>query len=134
MTANLMSVFWLQLVALAVEALEQGADGRMVDRLTFFIGNQVLLADIRDIARLRILGEQVIEGLVLVGAHRFGNGLIPFVAVGKLRIDVENHPAKIQQAVAYHFANAVAGSRDLLGNRYGRHMSNVVDPVALASG
>ena len=61
----LVPVFAFQLVALAVEAVEQRADGGMVDRLALVVADQILLADVGDVARLGVFGEQVVERLVL---------------------------------------------------------------------
>src|SRR5688572_28263160 len=54
----------LQAVAGAVEPVEQSGDRRMVDLAAILVGNEVLLADVCDVARLRIFREQVVEGLV----------------------------------------------------------------------
>ena len=54
--------------------------------------------------------------------------LIPFLAVGEDRIDVEDHPAKVEQAVPDHVADAVAGEGHGPGIGCGRavHSSYVV--------
>ena len=52
----------------------------MVDRLAAVVGQQILLADIGDVGAFLILGEQVIEGLVLGRAQLLGDRLIPFLA------------------------------------------------------
>ena len=80
----------------------------MIDRLVALVRHQVLLADIGDVSALGILGQQVIEGLVLGRTQRFGNRLIPFVAVGEDRIDVEDHSTKIEEPVADDFADCEA--------------------------
>ena len=72
-------------------------------------GTQVLLADVGDVAALGILGEQVVERLVLGRAHLLGDRLIPFLAVGEDRVDVEDHAAEIEQAVAHDLADARSG-------------------------
>ena len=71
-------------------SFEHRPDPRVVDRLIAFVRDQILLADIGDVARIRILGEEVVEGLLLGRPHRFGDRLIPFLAIGELRIDIEN--------------------------------------------
>ena len=81
----LMPVLGLELVAALGEAVEHAADRRMVDRLALVVGDEVLLADISDVARLAVLGEQMVEGLVLVRADRLGDRLIPFVASWRIR-------------------------------------------------
>ena len=97
-----------EMVATRVEALEVGGNCRVVDRLFAFVLDQVLLTDVRDVALLRILREQVIEGLVLRRADLLGNRLIPFVAIGEDGVDVEDHAAKIEQSVLHDIANAEA--------------------------
>src|SRR5688500_20241359 len=42
----------------------------------------------------------ILKGLVLGRSDRLGDGIIPFIAVGELRVDVENDAAEIEQAVA----------------------------------
>ena len=109
---GLVAVLGAQLVPPFVEAVEHGRDRRMVDRLVGLVGDEVLLADVGDVALLRILGEQVVEGLVLGRAHRFGDRLVPFLAIGELGIDVEDDAAEVEQPVAHDFADAVAGQGD----------------------
>ena len=81
----------------------------MIDRLLALVLDQVLLADVGDVALLGILREQMVEGLVLRRTDRLGDGLIPFIAVREDRVDVEDHPAEIEQAVAHDVADAEAG-------------------------
>src|SRR3954451_20319147 len=66
-----------------VLAIEHRADRRMVDRLIAVVGQKVLLADVSDVAALGILGEEMVERLVLRRAHRLRDRLVPFLAVGK---------------------------------------------------
>lgn len=77
----------------------------MVDRTSFAIGQQVLLADIGDIAGIAIFSEQVIEWLLAVRAHLFRDRFVPFLTIGEDRIDVENHAAKIENFVTNDIAN-----------------------------
>ena len=77
----------------------------MVDRLLAIVEQQVLLADIGDVVRLRIFGEQVIEGLILRGPQVFRDRLVPFFAVRKLGVDVEDDAAKVEQAVPNDLTN-----------------------------
>ena len=77
----------------------------MFDRLFAIVRDQILLADIGDVAAFCILGEQVIEGLVLARSKRLGDGFVPFLTVRKDRIDVKNHPAKVEQPVPDNFAD-----------------------------
>ena len=107
--SRLVAVFALEAIAFAVERVEQRPDGGMVDRVALVVGDEVLLADVGDVARLGILGHQMVEGLVLRRAHMLGDRVIPFVAVREFGIDVEDHPAKIEQAMPHDVADSVAG-------------------------
>jgi hypothetical protein len=106
-----MAVFGFQHVAALGNAIEYARNGRMIDRLVAFVMQQVLLADIGDIAALRIFGEQVIKGLVLMGANILRNRLISVVAVRKNRVDIENHTAKIEHAMLDDIADRKACMR-----------------------
>src|SRR3569623_1406781 len=108
-----------QLIAPVGEIVEQPGDRRVVDRLVAVVGYQVLLADIGDVARLHIFGEQVIERLVLGRANTFGNRLIPFLAVREDRVDVEDDAAKIAHAVPHDNADREARMRHRR-HRHGR--------------
>src|SRR5690606_13976996 len=68
------------------------------------------------VARFAIVREKVVEGLVARGAGRLWNGLIPFLAIGEDRIDIEHHAAETQQAMAYLLADAEAGMGDSRGS------------------
>ena len=91
----------------------------MVDRLVRLVGDQVLLAHVSDVAGLGILGEQVVEGLVLGRAHRLRDRLVPFVAVSEFGIDVEDDSAKVEKPVADDFTDREArfGNGDLRFHR-----------------
>src|SRR5258705_7537448 len=108
-----------QAIAAVFQALEQIADRRMVDWLFGLVADQILLADIGDVRALRILGEQVIEWLVLARAQALGNRFVPSLAVGEDRIDIEDHAAEIEHPVAHDIANGEAGERhvDFGGHR-----------------
>src|SRR6185503_2343412 len=109
---RLVAVLAPQQVSPLVEAVEQRADRRVVDRLVAVVGDQILLADVGDVARLGVLGEQMVERLVLGWPHAFRNGLVPFLAVGELRIDVEDHAPKVEQPVANDLADREAREWD----------------------
>jgi len=115
------SVLGPQPVAAAVIAVEHVRDRRVVDRLFALVNDEVLLADIRDVCGLGILGEQVIEGLVLGRPKLLGNGFVPFLAVREFRIDVEDDSAEIEDPMAHHLADREtrAGHADLPGHRGG---------------
>src|SRR5690606_24193833 len=76
----------------------------MVDRPGGPVAEQVLLADVRDVGRILAFGEQVVERLVAPRAHLLGDRLVPFLAVGEDRVDVEHHAAEIELLVAYDVA------------------------------
>ena len=77
----------------------------MVDRVFAVVEHQVLLAHIGDVAALRILGEQMVKGLVLGRAQRLRDRLVPFFAIGEFGIDIEHHSAEVEEAVADHVAD-----------------------------
>ena len=110
--------------SLAARAIAAGVVGGetfvqfgMAYRFTGRIGDQILLRHIRDIFRLRILGEQMIKRLVLGRANVFGDRLIPFVGVAEGRVDVEHDAAERKDAVAYDLADAVLRLTVLHGDR-----------------
>jgi hypothetical protein len=88
----------------------------MMDRLTLDVGEQILLADISDVGGFRILGEEVVEGLVLGRPNILGDRLVPFLAIGEDRVDVENHAAKIEKTVPNQLADRKLGVCD--GRRF----------------
>ena len=86
----------------------QVADGLAATQqhlLAGIIRQQVLLGDIGDVLGLRVLREQMIERLVLVGPHVLGDRQPPFLGVGELRVDVEDHPPEGVKAVLDHLAD-----------------------------
>ena len=94
-----MAVTSLQLVTRAFEAVENACDTGVIDRLLTIVDHQILLADVGNIVAVGIFGEQVLKRLILRRTDRFRNRFVPFVAVGKNWIDVENHAAEIEMAV-----------------------------------
>lgn len=78
----------------------------MVHRSRLTINDQILLANISHIARFFVLSEQVIEGLIAVRSNFFGDRFVPFFAVCKDRVDIKDHTAKVEQAVAHNITNA----------------------------
>ena len=135
-------MFALQQVPPITESGEQAGDRRMIDGFLAFVMNQVLLADIRDIGRFGVLGEQVVERLILAGSDALGNRLIPFLGIGEDRIDIEDDAAEIEHPVPHHISN-----RELrMGNgRRGRravdqcmagcswHVANLIDVARCTS-
>ena len=79
----------------------------MIDRLSRVILDQVLFGDVGDVVALIVLGQQVVERLLLAGAAVLRNRGIPFVGIVEFRIDVENHPAKRVFAVADHLPKMI---------------------------
>mgnify|MGYP000896227638 CR=1 FL=1 len=115
---------------------EQTCDSGMLNRLVAIIDYQVLLAHIGNIAALAILGEQVIERLILGGSNTLRNSFIPFVAIGKYGVDIEHHTPKSEQLMLQYIADAKTRmgdwrSRDMMGVARGKltrcpiHAANV---------
>ena len=86
---------------------ENLADLRMPEWVARLVRHQILLRDISHIFRLGVLGEQVIEWLVTVRAHLFGDGVPPFLGVVEHRIDIEHDATKRIDAVLDHTADHV---------------------------
>lgn len=97
-------------VAAIFKLAEQLRNGRMIDGAAFRIGQQIALTDIGDIAFILILREEMIERLVAHRADVFWNGLIPLLAIGEDRVDIENNAAEIEQPVPDHITDAKAGA------------------------
>ena len=81
----------------------------MADRLAGIVRQQVLLGDIGDVFRIRILREQVIERLVLVGPHLLGDRQPPLLGVVEFRIDVEDHAPEREDPVAHDLSDLEFG-------------------------
>ena len=86
---------------------EQLGELRMPQRLAGLVGQQVLLGDVGDVFGLRVLREQVIEGLLLVRADLLGNRQPPFLGVVELGIDVEDDAAERVEAVAHDLPHRI---------------------------
>lgn len=80
----------------------------MINRSAACIGKQVLLADIGDVGTVVILSQQVIKWLLAAWADVLRDSLVPFFAIGKDRINIEDHTAKIEHPVAHNIANPEA--------------------------
>lgn len=65
---------------------------RMFQRFTRGIGNQVLLGNIGNIICRLGFGIKMVEGLILFRTNVFGDRFVPFLSVGKFRIDIKDHP------------------------------------------
>ncbi len=89
----------------------------MAHRLAGVVGQEVLLGDIGDQGGLLVLGQQVIEGLVLGRAHVLGDRQPPLFGVGEFRVHVENHAAEREEPVAHHLSNRELGDSSIHGPR-----------------
>jgi gamma-glutamyltranspeptidase/glutathione hydrolase len=89
------------------ELAEQVAQIRMIHRLTGVVWDQVLLGNIGHVVGVVVLGQQVVERLTLAGTRALGDRVIPFVGVGKLRVDIEHHTAKRVFLVPHHLTQIV---------------------------
>ena len=90
----------------------------MTDRFAAVVGQQILLADIGDIAAVGIFREQMIKRLVFRRLQILRNRVIPFVAIGENRVDIIDHAAKIEYPMADDIANGKARIEDV--GRVGR--------------
>ena len=79
----------------------------MADRFARFVGQQVLLRHIGDVIALVVLGQQVIEGLLLRWTRLFGDGVIPFLGIGKARIDIEDHTPERVLPMPDHLSDVI---------------------------
>jgi hypothetical protein len=98
-----------QTIASVDEILEQLCHARVVDRAAFAVAEQVLLADLGDVGGMVFFREQVVKRLLALRTDVLGNRLVPFLAVGEDRIDVEHHPAEVEHAVLDDIADAEPG-------------------------
>ena len=71
----------------------------MPNRLARLVRKQVLLGDIGDVFGFRVLGEQMVERLVLARPHLGRDRLVPFLGIVELRIDIEDRAAERKQPV-----------------------------------
>jgi gamma-glutamyltranspeptidase / glutathione hydrolase len=110
MRAGLLVQREVQGIVPILEIAEQVGEVGMRHRLARIVRQQVLLGHIGHVVALVVLGQQVIERLVLRGAAVLGNGVIPLLGVGKLRIHIENHAAKRVLAVPHDLAQVILGT------------------------
>ena len=90
-----------ELVEAGAEFVEDQGRLGMADRLAGIVRQQVLLRDIGHIARLIILGQKVIEGLVFPWAHGLWDRLPPFLGVGENRVHIENNATERKNPVLH---------------------------------
>src|SRR4030067_614430 len=74
----------------------------MPQRLVRGVGHEILLRHIGDVFGVGVLGEQMIEGLILVGSDLLGNGAVPLLGIAEGRVHVEDHAAKRIDPVLDH--------------------------------
>jgi hypothetical protein len=70
---------------------ENLGDLRVPDRFAGIVRQEILLGDVGDVFGFRILGEQMIERLILVGPVLLGDRQPPFLGIVEDRIDIEDH-------------------------------------------
>jgi hypothetical protein len=78
----------------------------MPQGLLRLVGQQVLLRDVGDVLAFRVLGEEMVEGLVLPRADFLGDRQPPLLGIGEYRVDVENDPAEWEDPVPDHVSDA----------------------------
>ena len=92
---------------------EDFRDLRMPHRITAIVRQQVLFRDIGDVFGFVVLGEQMIERLVLPRPDLGRDCLVPFVGIVENRIDVEHDAAERIEAVPDDLADLVLGASNL---------------------
>jgi hypothetical protein len=115
----------LQFIPPVTEVHEYPGNCRMFDRPILFVGHQILLTDISNIAVVRIFREQMIERLILARSNLGWNRIVPFLAIGKDRIDIEDHTAKFKHSVAHHIADAKTRARNRRRSNRARAVQSV---------
>ena len=94
-----------------VEITEELFKIRMFDRLARIISDQILLGNISHVVALVILGQQMIERLILGRTAVFRNGHVPFLGIRKDRVDIENHTPEWVFAMTDNLAQGVFCTR-----------------------
>src|SRR5690625_6099203 len=64
------------------------ADIGMIDRHAALIRDQILLRDIGHVIGRLVLGEEMIEGLILARAHLLGDGMPPLLGIREFGVDI----------------------------------------------
>ena len=98
-----------KLVGAVVEAFEDHRRLRVTHGLAGLVGQQVLLGNIGDIGVVVVLGQQVVERLVLGRPDVLGDGVPPFLGIGEHGIDVEHHAPEGEDPVLDHLADREFG-------------------------
>src|SRR4249920_3089068 len=89
----------------------------MTHRLAAVVRQKILLGDVGDVFGFVVLGEQMIERLILVRADFSRDRLVPFFRVAEDRINVEHDAAERIKAVTNHLADLKFGVADLVHDR-----------------
>ena len=100
-------------VAAVAARAEHLADLRVIDRTVGRVIDQVLLGDIGDVVALRVLREEVVERLIALRTSVLGYGIVPFLGIRELRVDVEHDAAEVEMPVLHHGADREFGLNDL---------------------
>jgi gamma-glutamyltranspeptidase / glutathione hydrolase len=100
----------VQRVVPVLEIPEEVGEVGMRHRLARIVRQKVLFGHIGHVVALVVLGQQVVERLVLRGPAVLGNGVIPFLGVGEPRVHVEDHAAKRMFAVPHDLAEMILGT------------------------
>ena len=93
-----------------------GPQRTRAQRLAGIVGQQILLRYIGDVLALRVFREQMVERLILARPDVGRNGVVPFIRVVELGIDIEHHAAERKDAVADDLADSIFGRADLINN------------------
>ena len=83
----------------------------VIDRLAGLVRNEVLLGHVGHVIALLVLGQEVVERLVLRRAAVLGDRAIPFLGVREHGVHVEHHPPKGVLAVADHLPEVIFRAR-----------------------
>lgn len=94
------------------------------------VRQQVLLADICNVAAFSVFGEKMIKGLLFCWAYCLGYRLIPFFAIREDRVDVEHNPSEIKDPVAHDGANGKCGFGYFGEGNFIVHFYNIISSEA----
>src|ERR1700676_4294923 len=81
----------------------------MPDRLAGIVRQQVLFGNIGDVFRFRILGEQMIERLILVRTDILGARQPPFLGIVEFLIAIEDHAPERKDPVGDNLSDLKFG-------------------------
>src|SRR5262245_3231454 len=93
--------------------VEQLGDLRVAQRLARVVGEQILLRDVGDVLGLGVLGEQMVERLILLWPRLGRDREPPFLRVVEDWVDVEDETAEVVDPMAHYLANPVLGAPHL---------------------